>query len=255
MPGRVVIAGAGPGSEDLVTVACLRALAEADVVIHDRLIPMGVLRMVKEGAVVIYAGKEPGRHSLEEGQIIELMVRYASEGKTVLRLHGGDPFLFGRGFEECLEVLRRGIQCTVIPGVTSAIAAPEAYLIPPVLRGVASSVAIVTGTEDPGKGRRFVDFRKLATAVDTIIVLMGASRACEIAREVIEGGRPPETPVAIVTRAYMDGQSLTLTTLSQLASCNIKVENPSVIVIGDVVGRAVEAMRLAGILTDEPKRQ
>jgi len=240
--GRVIIAGAGPGDEGLVTLRCLRAIESSDVIIYDRLIPLSILRRAREGTELIYAGKEPGAHTLEEEEIIKLMISKAREGKVVLRLHGGDPFLFGRGFEEYIAVVKEGIPCELIPGVTSAIAALEAYLIPPVLRGVASSVAIVTGTEDTRKGRAFVDFKKLATAVDTIIILMGVGRIREIAHELIQGGRDPGTPVAIITRAYMEGSNIIITNLGEIAKGGVSAVNPSVIVVGEVVRKGVEAM-------------
>ncbi|ADN50414.1 uroporphyrinogen-III C-methyltransferase [Vulcanisaeta distributa] len=247
MVGKVIIAGGGPGDEGLLTLRCIEALRSADVVIYDRLIPRSALNYVRQGAQLIYAGKEPGRHTMEEDEIIRIMISEAGNGKTVVRLHGGDAFLFGRGFEECVAVLSAGIPCEVIPGVTSAIAAPEAYLIPPVLRGVSSSVAIVTGTEDPRKGRSFVNFRELAKAVNTIIILMGASRIGEIARELIEGGLDPGTYVAVITRAYMENSKVVITTVDKLSSGEVGVENPSVIVVGDVVREGLKAMRIAGI--------
>ncbi|MFP3216632.1 MAG: uroporphyrinogen-III C-methyltransferase [Vulcanisaeta sp.] len=247
MVGKVVIAGAGPGDEGLLTLRCLEAIRGADVIIYDRLIPRTALRHARNGAELVFAGKEPGRHAMEEDEIIKLMIDKAREGKVVLRLHGGDPFLFGRGFEECLAVLGAGIPCEVIPGVTSAIAVPESFLIPLVLRGVSSSIAIVTGTEDPSKGRRFVDFQRLATAVNTIVVLMGASRIGEIARELISGGLKPETPVAILTRAFMEGNKVVITTLGSIVAGKVTVENPSVIVIGDVVQQGLRAMEMAGM--------
>lgn len=247
MVGKVVIAGGGPGDEGLLTLKCVEAIGSADVIIYDRLIPKSALRYARPGTELIYAGKEPGKHAMEESEIIRTMLREASDGKIVLRLHGGDAFLFGRGFEECVAVLSAGIPCEVIPGVTSAIAAPEAYLIPPVLRGTSSSVAIVTGMEDPRKGRTFVNFRELAKAVNTIIILMGASRVGEIARELIEGGIDPGTYVAIIMRAYMENSKVTITTVGKLATEQVNVENPSVIVIGGVVREGLKAMKTAGI--------
>ncbi len=252
MKGRVIIAGAGPGDPGLLTLKCVEALKQADVIIYDRLIPEQALDYARDNAELIYAGKEPGRHTLSQEDIIRLMIEKAKEGKTVVRLHGGDPFLFGRGFEECLAVLKEGIPCEVIPGVTSAIAAPEAFLIPLVLRGVSSSVAIVTGTEDPSKGKKFVDFKRLCNAVDTIVVLMGARRASEIANELLECGIQPDTPVAIITRAFMKGQDMTITTVEELAKGR-KVENPSVIVIGNVVEWGVKALQLAMSILEKGK--
>jgi len=230
--GKVIIVGAGPGDPELITVRGLKAIQQADVILYDRLIPHELLKYARRDAELIYVGKEPGKHTYTQEEIIKLMISRAREGKTVVRLHGGDPFLFGRGFEEYSSLRREGIPCEVIPGVTSAIAVPEYFGIPPVLRGVASSVAIVTGMEDPKKGRRFVDFRKLATAVDTIIVLMGASRLPEIAQELIQGGLDPETPVAIL-RAYMQPEVKQIVKLRECIS--LKVEPPVIIVVGRVV--------------------
>ncbi|MGC8606975.1 MAG: uroporphyrinogen-III C-methyltransferase [Vulcanisaeta sp.] len=246
MVGKVIIAGGGPGDEGLLTLRCIEALKMADVIIYDRLIPKSALRYARSDARLIYAGKEPGRHVMEEDEIIRIMINEGSNGKIVLRLHGGDAFLFGRGFEECTAVLNEGIPCEVIPGVASAIAVPEAYLIPPVLRGVSSSVAIVTGVEDPRKGRSFVNFRELAKAVNTIVVLMGASRINEIARELIEGGINPNTYVAIITRAFMENSKIIITTVTKLATGQVSAENPSVIVIGDVVREGLKAMKAVG---------
>ncbi len=232
---KVYVVGAGPGDPELITVKAIRLLRSADVVVYDRLIPMDVLKYAKEGAELIYVGKEPGKHTMEQGEINELLLRKALEGKVVVRLHGGDPFIFGRGFEECQYLIRNGVECEVVPGVTSAIAAPEQYLVPILIRGVSSSVAFVPGREDPSKGFREVDFRKLATSVGTIVILMGASEACRIASELIQGGLDPATPVAIVTRAYMSGSRIQFTTLSEMASCRIIVENPSVIIVGKSV--------------------
>ncbi|WP_291765647.1 uroporphyrinogen-III C-methyltransferase [Caldivirga sp. UBA161] len=232
---KVYIVGAGPGDPELITVKAVKLLELADVVVYDRLIPVDVLKHVKEGAELIYVGKEPGRHSMEQDEINELLLRKALEGKVIVRLHGGDPFIFGRGFEECQYLIRNGVECEAVPGVTSAIAAPEQYLIPILLRGVSSSVAFVTGREDPGKGFREVDFRRLATSVGTIVILMGASEACRIAGELIQGGLDSSTPVAVVTRAYMSGSRVQFMTLGEVAGCRITVENPSVIIVGKSV--------------------
>lgn len=229
---KVYVIGAGPGDPELVTVRALKLIRQADVIVYDRLIPTELLKEAKEGAELIYVGKEPGKHTMEQDEINELLLRKALEGKLVVRLHGGDPFIFGRGFEECRYLIERGVNCEVVPGITSAIAAPEQYLIPILLRGASSSLAIVTGKEDPSKGFREIDFRRLAKSVGTIIVLMGASEACRIASELIQGGLDASTPMAIVTRAYMEGSRVQFTTLGEVAKCGITVENPSVIIIG-----------------------
>ncbi|ABW02140.1 uroporphyrinogen-III C-methyltransferase [Caldivirga maquilingensis] len=232
---KVYIVGAGPGDPELITVKAIKLVESADVIIYDRLIPVDVLKHAKEGAELIYVGKEPGKHTMEQGEINELLLRKALEGKMVVRLHGGDPFVFGRGFEECQYLIKNGVECEAVPGVTSAIAAPEQYLVPILLRGVSSSVALVTGREDPGKGFREVDFKKLATVVGTIVILMGASEACRIAEELIQGGLDSSTPVAVVTRAYMSDSRIQFTTLSEISKCRITVENPSVIIVGKSV--------------------
>lgn len=232
----VYIVGVGPGDQGLVSIRALEVIRGADVLVYDRLIPQDLLKLAKPGAELIFAGKELGHHVMEQEEINELLVSRAREGKTVARLHGGDPFLFGRGFEECLAVTRNGVKCIVVPGISSAIAAPERFLIPVVLRGVASSAAIVTGTEDPGKDRRFVDFRGLAGRVDTIVILMGRHRMREIAKELIEGGLDPSTPVAAISKAFMDGERIVFTTLGEVSGDGL--ESPVVFVIGNVVSAA-----------------
>lgn len=239
--GRVIIVGAGPGDPELITVKGLRALRTADCVLYDRLVARELLKEVKDGAKLVYVGKEPGNRGPAQREINEMLLKCATQYESVVRLHGGDPFIFGRGFEECAYLVERGVECEIVPGVTSGLAAPAKYLIPPVLRGKASSVALVTGKEDPTKGRRFVDFKALARAVDTIIIYMGASNADRIAGELLAGGIPSDMPVAVITRAYMEGEKFTVLRLSELRA----VESPSIIVVGNVVE---EGMRLRELL-------
>ena len=235
--GRVYIVGAGPGDPELITLKALKVLQEADVVLYDRLIPKKLLDYAPPHAEKIYVGKEPGKHTLTQEQIIQLMIEKAKQGKTVVRLHGGDPFLFGRGFEEYRELIRHNIPCEVIPGITSAIAVPERYNIPLVLRGYASSVAIVTGTEDPKKQRKFVDLKTIARAVDTIVILMGAHKLKQIHDELRQAELPEDTPVAIL-RAYIEPELKIITTLKELP--NINVDPPVVIIIGNVLKAYLE---------------
>jgi uroporphyrin-III C-methyltransferase len=239
--GRVYIVGAGPGDPELITVKGLKLLERADVVLHDRLVSRELLRRTKPGAVVVDVGKQPGGVGRSQEEINELLFSYAQRYDLVVRLHGGDPLVFGRGFEECEFLVSRGVPCEFVPGVTSGLGAPAKYFIPPVVRGVASSVALVTGREDPRKGARQVDFRRLAGAVDTIIIYMGASAAGEIARELMEGGLPRDTPVAVVKSAYFIDEEFFATTLANLSS----VPNPSVIVVGRVVERGVRLWEAA----------
>ncbi|WP_148682446.1 uroporphyrinogen-III C-methyltransferase [Pyrobaculum neutrophilum] len=239
--GRVYIVGAGPGDPELITVKGLRLLGNADVVLHDRLVAPELLRRVKPGAVVVDVGKRPGGAGPTQAEINEMLLKYAQLYDTVVRLHGGDPLVFGRGFEECEYLAARGVSCEFVPGVTSGFAAPARFYIPPVVRGTASSVALTTGREDPSKGLRQVDFRKLAAAVDTIVVYMGASSAAEIASELIAGGLPRDTPVAVVKSAYFPDEELRLLTLGELGP----VPNPSIIVVGKVVERGVRLWETA----------
>ncbi|ABL87298.1 uroporphyrin-III C-methyltransferase [Pyrobaculum islandicum DSM 4184] len=239
--GRVYVVGAGPGDPELITVKGLRLLENADVVLHDRLVAPELLKRVKPGAVVIDVGKRPGGAGPTQAEINEILFKYAQLYNTVVRLHGGDPLVFGRGFEECEYLVARGVPCEFVPGVTSGFAAPARYYIPPVVRGTASSVALVTGREDPSKGLRQVNFRRLANAVDTIVIYMGASSAGEIAIELIEGGLSGETPVAVIKSAYFKDEEFYTTTLSRLGP----VPNPSIIVVGRVVERGARLWEAA----------
>lgn len=233
--GSVYIVGAGPGDPELITVRGLKLLSQADVVLYDRLVSQRLLTYVNPRALLVPVGKSPGGLGPRQEEINEMLYKYAKMYNVVVRLHGGDPLVFGRGFEECEYLLSREVECQLIPGVTSGLAAPAKFYIPPVLRGVASSVALVTGREDPTKGVRQVDFKKLATSVDTIVVYMGASSAGEVARELMAGGMPPDTPVAVIKSAYLEGEEFFTTTLDKLR----EVPNPSVIVVGRVVERGL----------------
>ncbi len=239
--GRVAIVGAGPGDPDLITVRGANLLQEADVILYDRLVPRELLRRARSGCELIYVGKEPGRHAMSQEEIVRLMIERAREEKLVVRLHGGDPFLFGRGFEEYVAVVREGIPCEVVPGITSAIAVPERYGIPLTLRGVSSSIAIVTGTEDLRKGRTFVDLRRIAQAVDTIVILMGARRLVSIARELMEAGLSDDTPIAVL-RAFLGEPLRAVMTLREVVEREPQFESPVVIVVGRVVSAALELM-------------
>lgn len=239
--GVVHIVGAGPGDPELITVKGLKLLREADCVLYDRLVPMRLLDEVGAGAELIYVGKEPGGIGPSQDEINKMLLNCALRRNVVVRLHGGDPLVFGRGFEECRFLASRGIKCFIVPGITAGLAAPAKYYIPPVLRGVASSVALVTGREAASKGRRFVDFKALAKAVDTIIVYMGASSAGEIAEELIAGGLGGDTPAAVITKAYMSDESLRVASLRDLGVA----ESPSIIVVGSVVE---EGLRLYEML-------
>lgn len=245
--GKVAIVGAGPGDPKLITVKGLEMLRRGDVVIYDRLVSKRLLKEAKPGAELIFAGKATGVKALRQEEINELMIQKAREGNLVVRLKGGDPFVLGRGGEEMIALARAGIDFEVVPGVSSAIAAPAVAYIPVTHRGLSSSFAVSTGREDPHKLRRHIDFRRIAKAADTIIVLMGLSRLREICRELVEGGLPTTTPAVIIKEATTEREVTVEGTVGDIAE---RVERrgispPVVLVVGRVIDvrREIEALR------------
>ena len=242
--GRVLLVGAGPGDPGLVTVAAAEALAQAEVVVYDRLVNPRLLELAPAEAERIFVGKGPKRHSMSQEEINELLVARAGKGKRVVRLKGGDPFVFGRGGEEAEVLAAAGIAFEVVPGVTSAIAAAAYAGIPITHRGLASSVAFVTGHEDPTKDEPDVDWAKLATAVDTLVLLMGVGQLPQIVERLVAGGRDRATPVAVIEWGTLPRQR---TVVGDLGDIVAKVEEadigpPAVAVVGEVV-RLREALR------------
>src|SRR3972149_5896359 len=192
--GRVWLGGAGPGDPGLITVAGVAALAEADVVVYDRLVSAQLLALAPSSAERVFVGKEASAHTLTQPEINALLVEKARQGKRVVRLKGGDPFVFGRGGEEAEAPADAGVPFEVVPGVTSAVAAPAYAGIPVTHRGLASTFAVVTGHEDPTKAGSSIDWEKLATGVDTLVFLMGMQNIAAICRELVRHGRPATTP-------------------------------------------------------------
>jgi len=235
--GKVYLIGAGPGDPDLITVKGLNILRNADVVIYDRLVTKALMKLVPNEAEKIYVGKRAGWHTIPQDEICEIMIEKARSGKNVARLKGGDPFLFGRGGEEAQELRKAGVKFEVVPGVTSALAAPAYAGIPITHRKHASSVAIVTGHENQSKKQSLVDWEKLATAVDTIVVLMGVKRLNKIVEKLIKGGRNRQTSVAVIEWATTARQRTVIGTLDNIISkvASHKVSPPAIVVIGDVV--------------------
>ena len=227
--GSVTLVGAGPG-EGLITVAGLAALRAADVVVTDRLVDPGLLAQLPEHVEVIDAGKAPHRHALTQEQINATIVEQALQGRAVVRLKGGDPFVFGRGGEEVLACRVAGVAVEVIPGVTSAIAAPALAGIPVTHRGTATQFTVVSAPSH-------TDFRHLASVGGTLVFLMGVAALPRIAGDLALGGLAADTPVAFVERAYLSGQRVTATRLGEAVAeaAAIGLENPAVIVVGDVV--------------------
>ena len=230
----VYLVGAGPGDPGLLTRRGEELLRRADVVVYDRLASPALLELAPGTAERVDVGKAPGRVAMTQEQINELLVARGQAGLEVVRLKGGDPFVFGRGGEEAESCRDAGIAFEVVPGITSAIAAPAYAGIPVTHRGLSTSVTIVTGHEDPAKGTTDTDWDALARAGGTLVVLMGAGRVTDIAAALIAGGRAATTPVAAVRWGTRPEQRTVRGTLATLAE--LGVEAPSAIIIGDVAG-------------------
>ena len=225
----VALVGAGPGDPGLLTLRAARLLAEAEVVVHDALVGDGVLAMIPEAAERIDVGKRPGRPTPQE-MISTLLVELGRQDKRVVRLKGGDPFVFGRGGEEAAALADAGVPFEVVPGISSSVAAPAAAGIPVTHRGVSAAFTVVTGHRREGEPD--VDWRSLGAVGGTIVVLMGVSQRAMIAAELLAGGLEPTTPVAAIESATTDAQVVGRWTLDELAAADIRP--PAVIVIGAV---------------------
>jgi uroporphyrin-III C-methyltransferase / precorrin-2 dehydrogenase / sirohydrochlorin ferrochelatase len=227
--GSVALVGGGPGDPDLITVRGRRLLADADVVVVDRLGPRALLAELSPDVDVIEAGKAPDNHTLPQEAINTLLISLAQQGKRVVRLKGGDPFVFGRGGEELLALVQAGVPCEVVPGVTSAIAVPAAAGIPVTHRFLARQFTVVTAHED-------LDWRKLAAIEGTLVLLMGATRVERIAKELLSAGCDPATPVAVIEDGTMPGQRTTTGSLESIGdrATAVGVRAPAVVVVGDV---------------------
>ncbi len=238
MPGRVTLVGAGPGDPDLLTVKAARALAQAEVVLYDHLVSEQVLALVPDEADCIYVGKESARHTLPQEEIIGLMLRLARNGRRVLRLKGGDPYIFGRGGEEAQALAEAGIPFDVIPGISAAQGAAACAGIPLTHRDHAASVLCVTGhlrAETPDQ--LGLDWPALARPHQTLVVYMGVAALPVISAELIRHGLAAETPAAIVERATMPDQRTLVGTIRSLPALAKQsgVRTPALIVIGGVV--------------------
>ena len=235
-PGRVFLVGAGPGDPGLLTARARDLLAAADVVLYDRLIPAEALSAVRPDAEVMYVGKQPGAESVPQNQTERLMVEHARAGRAVVRLKGGDPFVFGRGGEEAEALRAAGVPFEVVPGVTAGVAAPAYAGIPVTHRDRASAVAFVTGHEDPAKGEPGLDWGALAAFPGTLVLYMGVSRLEEIAQRLIAAGRSSAEPAAVIEGGTLPGQRTVEATLGTLAERvrEAGVRPPAVTVVGAV---------------------
>jgi uroporphyrinogen III methyltransferase / synthase len=235
--GMVYLVGAGPGDPGLLTLKAKGCIENADVIIYDNLANRIFLDYAKENAERIYVGKEGGKHTLSQDKINDLIVHKAEQGLTVVRLKGGDPFIFGRGGEEAQVLVQAGVPFEVIPGVTSAIAVPAYAGIPLTHREHTSTVAFITGHEDPTKETSDIAWDKLATGAGTLVFLMGVGNLEKIALRLMEHGRAPETPVAVIRKGTVPEQRTVTGSLRDIAQIaeREKIRAPAVIVVGDVV--------------------
>lgn len=237
MTGRVYIVGAGPGDPKLITLKAIEAIKKADVVLYDRLISKETLAMIPKKAEKIYVGRNVGDDYKHQNTTNELMVKFAKKKKNVIRLKGGDPFIFGRGGEEAEFLRANKIKFELIPGITSGIASAEYSGIPLTHRGYASSVAFVTGHEDAKKTKTSVKWKKLATSVDTIVIMMGLSRLENICKDLSLGGLDKKTPVAVIQNGTTPKHRMVKGNISNISKkvYQARIRPPSIIVVGKVV--------------------
>ena len=234
--GTVYIVGAGPGNPDLITVRGMTCLREADVVLHDRLVDRRLLEEARPGAEIINVGKEPGHEDLQQERIEWLMIEKAREGKNVCRLKGGDPFVFGRGGEEARALVEAGIAFEIVPGVSSAIAAPAWAGIPVTHRDHAHSFMVITGSRSHDlESPEWLAARALVRAGGTVVVVMGFSRIREIVESLLAGKCESTTPVAVVSNGTRPSQECRVGTLADITNRVDAVKSPAIIIIGEVV--------------------
>ena len=235
--GKVYLIGAGPGDPGLLGLKAKHCLETADAVVYDRLADPRILAFARKDAEMIYVGKASANHTMRQPDINKLLVKLAAEGKTVARLKGGDPFVFGRGGEEAIELKEAGLPFEFVPGVTSAIAVAEYAGIPVTHRHVATSFAVITGHEDPTKGESTINWQGLATAVDTLVFLMGVENIEKISSQLIANGRSASCPAAVIRWGTHPEQRTLITTLGN-AAADVKatgMKPPAIFLVGEVV--------------------
>ena len=245
MPGKVTLVGAGPGDPGLLTRKGLEALEKADVVVYDRLVSPAILALMPEGAVKINVGKEASRHPVPQEQINQVLLEQAQQGHNVVRLKGGDPFLFGRGGEELELLAEHRIPFEEVPGITSAIAAPAYGGIPVTHRDCCSSLHIVTGHQRAGK-ELAIDFEALVRTGGTLVFLMGVSALPTICAGLLDAGMAPDTPAAVVYKASWPEEKIVRCTVGSLAESTraAGITKTALIVVGDFLGTQYERSKL-----------
>ncbi|MEA3374556.1 MAG: uroporphyrinogen-III C-methyltransferase [Campylobacterota bacterium] len=232
--GNVYLTGAGPGDMELLTLKALRVVQEADVIIYDRLANPDILKEAKNGCEFVYVGKEDGRHIMPQDVINETIYQNALKYENVVRLKGGDPFVFGRGGEEAAYLFERGVKFEIIPGITSAVSAPAYAGIPVTHRGVAVSFRVVTGHESPNKETSQIPWNNFKTD-DTIVFLMGLHNLPKISKKLMEIGKAKDYPCAVISRGTTPDQSVVVGTLENIVEKAKDVPTPALIVVGKVV--------------------
>ncbi len=248
--GSVWLAGAGPGDPGLITALGLFALAGADAVLYDALLNPLLLELVRPGAELIFAGKRRGQPSCKQSEISATLIRLARAGKRVLRLKGGDPFVFGRGAEEALSLARAGINFRIVPGVTAGIGGLAYAGIPLTMRDTNHSVTFITGHDAKGRLANF-DWNALARATPLLVAYMALAHADEIAASLLAAGRAPQTPAAIISAATTGQQARQLTTLANLGEAARHAQSPALLVIGENVGLAEELDWVSTALSEQ----
>ena len=238
MSGRVVLVGAGPGDPDLITVAGLKALRDADVIVTDRLVPGLLLDEARKDAKIIPVGKTPRGEFTPQERINDLLVEHASAGKTVVRFKGGDPFVFGRGYEELLACAAAGIPVTYVPGISSSIAGGGLAGIPITHRGITQGYTVVSGHVPPGDERCDIDWDHLAGSGLTLVIIMGVLYLPQITERLIAAGLDPRTPTAVVENAGLPQMRLVRSSVGEVAQTAQAegIRPPAVTIIGDVAG-------------------
>jgi uroporphyrinogen III methyltransferase/synthase len=235
--GKVYIIGAGPGDPGLITLRGIQCLEASDVIVYDYLASPELLRYARKDARLIYAGKQGGDHTIPQEELNRILVEEANKGFIVTRLKGGDPFIFGRGGEEAEELSRAGISFEVVPGVTSAVAVPAYAGIPLTHRGYTSTVAFVTGHEDPAKEKSDIDWKALSK-IGTLVFLMGVKNLEQITGSLLNNGKSPFTPAALIQRGTTSQQKTVKATLGDIAEKvkGAQIASPAILVVGEVVG-------------------
>jgi uroporphyrin-III C-methyltransferase len=232
--GKVYLTGAGPGDIELLTIKALLVIKDADVIIYDRLANPDILEHAKDGCEFVYVGKEDGRHIMPQDDINEVIYQNALKYEKVVRLKGGDPFVFGRGGEEAQYLYERNIKFDIIPGITSAISAPAYAGIPVTHRGVAVSFRVVTGHESPNKKESQIPWENFKTN-DTIIFLMGLHNLAKISKKLQEVGKPADYPCAVISKGTTNEQSVVVGTLGDIVTKAKDAQTPALIIVCEVV--------------------